>query len=56
MFDLVHWDAHEQAFKRLHQYHQHSTAKLIHGFVITNRQNNLYYGTTPKCPICLSFE
>lgn len=55
-FELVHWDAHEKAFKRLHRYHQHSTAKLIHGLVNTNRQNHLFYGTTSQCPICSSEE
>lgn len=55
-FLLVHWDAHERAFKRLHRYHQHSTAKLIHGLVNTNQQNLMYYGGDSTCPICKSAE
>jgi hypothetical protein len=51
-FDLVHWDAHERAFRRLPRYSQHSMAKLVHGLVNTNRQNHLYYGQSFSCPIC----
>lgn len=48
----IHWDAHERAFKRLPRYSQHSTAKMIHGLLNTNRQNHIYYGQSPLCPIC----
>lgn len=50
-FLKVHWEAHEKAFHRLHRYCQHSTAKLIHGLVNTNRQNFLYHRQSPLCPI-----
>jgi len=56
VFRKVHWDAHERAFRRLHRYAQHSTAKLVHGLVNTNRQNHLYYGHSSLCPICNSEE
>jgi hypothetical protein len=29
-----------------------NTCKLFCALVNTNRQNNLYYGTTNKCPCC----
>jgi len=52
IFQKVHWDAHECAFCRLPRYSQHSTAKMIHRLVNTNRQNHIYYGKPPLCPIC----
>jgi hypothetical protein len=52
VFKLVHWDAHEQAFRRLSCSSPYSTAKIVHQFVITNRQNHLYYGHSPLCPLC----
>jgi hypothetical protein len=40
----------------LHHYCRHSTAKLLHGLVNTNRQNFLYYQQSPLCPICQQVE
>jgi hypothetical protein len=37
-FDMVHWDAHEKAFKRLTRHQQIATAKLIHNLANTNQQ------------------
>jgi len=56
IFDLVHWDAHEKAFKRLPRFRQHSTSKIFHKLVNTNRQNHLFYGTSSLCPICRQAE
>jgi hypothetical protein len=44
-FDLVHWDSHGQAFKRLSRHQRINTTELIFNLAKTNRQNNLYYGT-----------
>jgi hypothetical protein len=51
-FDLVNWEAHGKAFGKLTKAAQFATAKLIHNLANTNRQNNLYYNTTPDCPCC----
>jgi hypothetical protein len=51
-FNLVNWDAHETAFRRLTRSRQITTAKLIHNLANTNRQNFLYYQTSPNCPGC----
>jgi hypothetical protein len=56
IFDSIHWDAYERAFQRLLRFYQYSTAKLCHGLVNTNRQNQLYYGQSPPCPICSQEE
>jgi hypothetical protein len=56
IFDSIHWDAYERAFQRLLRFYQYSTAKLCHGLVNTNRQNQLYYGQSPLCPICSQEE
>ena len=56
VFSLVHWDAHERAFKRLTFSQQCITAKLIHGLANTNRQNHLFYATSPTCPCCQEYE
>jgi hypothetical protein len=55
-FHLVHWDAHEMAFKRLTSSCQITTAKLIHDLVNTNVQNYRYYNKSPKCPCCLTVD
>jgi hypothetical protein len=55
-FQKVNWDTHEKAFRHLHRYCRHSTAKLLHGLVNTNRQNFLYYQQSPLCPICQQVE
>jgi hypothetical protein len=55
-FHLVHWDAHEMAFKRLTSSCQITTAKLIHDLVNTNVQNYRYYNISPKCPCCLTVD
>jgi hypothetical protein len=52
VFNLVLWDAHERAFRRLPIYSQYSMAKLAHSLINTNWQNWLYYGQVPNCPIC----
>jgi len=52
VFQKVHWDAHERAFRRLPRFSQYITAKLLHGLVNTNRQNSMFYGQSPLCPIC----
>jgi hypothetical protein len=52
VFSLVNWDAHERAFKCLTRQQKISVAKLVHNLVNTNRQNHLYYKTSPLCPIC----
>jgi hypothetical protein len=56
IFDLVHWDAHEKAFKQLPRFRQHSTSKLLHNLVNTKQQNRLFYGTSSLCPICQHAE
>lgn len=55
-FDLIHWNAHGTAFKQLTTAQQISTAKLIHQLANTNRQNHLYYKTSPTCPCCQEAE
>jgi hypothetical protein len=52
VFDMIDWDGHECAFKRLPRFQRQATAKLIHQLVNANRQNHLYYGTPNTCPIC----
>jgi hypothetical protein len=51
-FKMVHWTAHEKAFKQLTWHQQIHTAKLIHNLANINRQNFLYYKTSPLCPGC----
>ncbi len=51
IFDTINWTAHHQAFRRLTRHQQKSISKLIHGLANTNRQNFLYYKTSPLCPI-----
>ena len=51
-FNKIHWDAHERASHTLPRFTRYNTAKLIHGLINTNKQNNLYYGTSLLCPIC----
>lgn len=36
VFNLVLWDAHERAFRRLPIYSQYSMAKLVHSLINTN--------------------
>jgi hypothetical protein len=55
-FQLIHWDAHELAFKRLSRSRQITTAKLIHELVNTNVQNQRYYNKSPICACCLTEE
>jgi len=55
-FDGVDWKAHYSAFNKLTVFQRISTAKLIHNLANTNRQNYLYYSTSPSCPGCLSAE
>ncbi len=55
-FHLIHWDAHEMAFKRLTRSRQIATAKLIHDLANTNVQNYKYYNKFPKCPSCLTMD
>jgi hypothetical protein len=55
-FNLVHWSAHGTAFKRLTRAQQITMAKLIHNLANTNRQNFLYYTTSPLCPGCVMVE
>jgi hypothetical protein len=52
----IDWDSHEKAFKHLTRHQQIITAKLIHNLVNTNRQNFLYYQTSPLCPGCRQVE
>jgi hypothetical protein len=52
IFSLVHWDAHECAFKRLTLSQKCITAKLVHGLANTNRQNQVFYNASPTCPCC----
>jgi hypothetical protein len=53
---MIHWDAHEMAFKRLTHSHQLSTAKLIHELAKTNVQNHKYYNKSPTCPWCSTMD
>jgi hypothetical protein len=53
---MIDWAAHEVSFKRLTRNGKIHTAKLIHQLVNTNIQNQLYFGTSPLCPCCLSAE
>ncbi len=55
-FDLIHWNAHGSVFKQLTKALQISTAKIIHQLANTNRQNHLYYKTSPTCPCCQEAE
>jgi hypothetical protein len=56
IFHKVDWMAHEQVFNRLTRSQQLSISKLIHNLANTNRQNNLFYGTSNLCPGCQSHE
>lgn len=56
IFQMVHWDGHEQAFIRLPQFQHHSTDKVVHSLLNTNCQNHLYYGAPNTCPICDQLE
>jgi hypothetical protein len=55
-FHLIHWDAHEMAFKRLSRSRQITTTKLINELANTNVQNHRFYNTSPKCPCCLTMD
>jgi hypothetical protein len=50
-FNMVDWISHEKAFKRLTRHQQITMAKLIHNLANTNKQNFLYYKTSPLCPV-----
>jgi hypothetical protein len=56
VFHLIHWEAQGWSFKKLTQNGKINTCKLLHALVSTNKQNNLYCGTTKKCPCCLTEE
>lgn len=49
VFNLVDWNAHEWAFKRFTWEQKITMAKLVHGLVNTNCQNNLYYNMSNLC-------
>jgi hypothetical protein len=52
VFDQIHWDAHELAFKWHTKNSQVMITKIIHNLVNTNQQNHKYYGKSPLCPSC----
>ena len=52
MFQSIHWDAHERAFKSHTRTNQIMIAKIIHNLVNTNYQNHKFYGKSPLCPCC----
>lgn len=51
-FHKVNWEAHGTAFNRITGHQQITLAKLIHNLANTNRQNFLYYKSSPLCPGC----
>lgn len=53
-FDLINWSAHGSAFDHVTSTQQ--TAKIIHQLINTNRQNHLYYKTSPNCLCCQEAE
>ena len=55
-FNEINWDAHESAFSNLARTKQPMMAKIIHGLLNTNHQNNKYYGKPSTCPCCQSQE
>ena len=55
-FNLIHWNAHETAFKSMTRNNKIMTAKLIHSLVNTNKQNQKFYGKSPLCPCCKTAE
>ncbi len=55
-FSSVNFNAFEQAYKRLSRQQRISTSKLIFTLANTNRQNNLYYGSSSLCPGCKTTE
>ena len=55
-FELIHWDAHESAFKALPRNSRTMVAKLIHKVINTNQQNHKFYGKSPLCPSCHTAE
>jgi hypothetical protein len=55
-FNLIGWNANERYFMCLTRGQQIATTKIIHQLVNTNRQNNIYYGSSPLCPCCLDTE
>jgi hypothetical protein len=56
VFHKVDWMAHEQAYKHIMRNQQISIVKLIHNLANTNRQNQLFYGTSNLCPGYQSLE
>jgi hypothetical protein len=52
IFSSVNWEAHRRAFQWLTKDQQIPIAKLIHQQANTNRQNHLFYKTSPLCPCC----
>ncbi len=56
IFSTVDWMAHKSAFTRLTRFQQITTSKLIHNLANVNKQNQLYYKTDPRCPICLQVD
>jgi len=50
-FDRVDWTAHSRAFHRVTRTQQVAIVKLIHNLCNTNRQNHLYYQSSPLCPL-----
>jgi hypothetical protein len=52
IFDMINWEAHSLAFRRLSRQQKISTAKIVHQLINTNRQNHIYYNDSPLCPCC----
>ena len=52
IFNSIDWNAHEQAFKWKSRQRTCHLAKIRHGLVNTNKQNNLYHGLSPLCLVC----
>ncbi len=55
-FQMIHWDAHEMAFKHLTRSRQLSTATLKNELANTNVQNHKYYNKSQKCSCCSTMD
>jgi ribonuclease HI len=52
IFDMINWEAHSLAFRRLSRQQKISIAKIVHQLINANKQNHIYYNDSPLCPCC----
>jgi len=52
VFDLINWEAFGTSFRRFTRNRKIHISKLVHQLLNTNKQNNMYYGSSSLCPCC----